>query len=93
MLQELNSDVKVVDIPTNCTRETEVDEAVEKTVEAFGRLDHACNAAGIAGDEGIITEQKTENFHNVLDLNIIGLWYCERAEIRQMLKQDRRDVK
>lgn len=92
MLQHLGSNISILGIPTNCTQEAEVDEAVQKTVDTFGRLDHACNAAGIAGDGGITTEQTTENFHNVLDLNIIGLWYCERAEIRQMLKQDRRDV-
>jgi NAD(P)-dependent dehydrogenase (short-subunit alcohol dehydrogenase family) len=62
-------------------------EAVEQAVKAFGRLDIAFNGAGAAGEQGFATADCTpENWHNLLAVNLTGVWSAMRHEIREMLK-------
>jgi len=89
-LQSLDSSVKILNITADCRKEADVESAIQETVKQFGRLDVCCNAAGIAGEANKTVEQSTGNMDNVLDLNLKGVWYCERAEIRQILKQEMR---
>ena len=58
----------------------------------YGRIDVCFNAAGISGEVNPIVEMSSENLDRVLDLNLKGVWYCERAQIRQMLSQEMRDL-
>ena len=44
------------------------------------------------GIRGGIVEQTVEKLESVLGLNLKGVWYSERAQIRQMLKQEMRNV-
>lgn len=60
---------------------------VEATVERFGRLDCACNNAGIEGKVAPLAEQSLENYEKVLAINLRGTFLCLQAEIRQMLEQ------
>ncbi|PQE27327.1 hypothetical protein CJF32_00000281 [Rutstroemia sp. NJR-2017a WRK4] len=79
-------------LPTNCAAESEVDLAVQQTVEKFGRLDICFNGAGIAGSFGHTADATAENLGGVLDVNLKGVYFCEKAQLKQMLKQDLRDV-
>lgn len=72
----LRSDVRV---------EAEVEAAVAKTVEAYGRLDCAVNNAGVVRFAPIVDETAASfDFH--VDTNLRGVFYCMKHEIRQMLK-------
>ena len=46
----------------------------------------------MSGSPSKIAEMETETLDKVLGLNLRGVWLCERAEIRQMMKQEERDV-
>jgi NAD(P)-dependent dehydrogenase (short-subunit alcohol dehydrogenase family) len=70
--------------------EEQVEVAVKKTVEKFGRIDVAFNAAGISGEPGKTGDLTGEQMSKVLDLNAKGVWFCQRAQIRAMVKQDER---
>lgn len=59
---------------------------VERTVEIFGRLDCACNNAGIEGKIAPLAEQATTDFDTVIAINMRGTFLCLRAEIAEMLK-------
>jgi NAD(P)-dependent dehydrogenase (short-subunit alcohol dehydrogenase family) len=61
--------------------------AVERTVRRFGRLDAAHNNAGVAGPYVPVDEYPPEEFRRVLDVDLIGVWHCMRAEIAQMRRQ------
>ena len=64
----------------------DVDALVAKTVERFGRLDCACNNAGIEGKIAPFAEQPLDNFDRIIAVNLRGVFLCLQAEIRQMLK-------
>ena len=61
--------------------------AVERTVARFGRLDAAHNNAGVPGPYLPLDEYPPEDFLRVLQVDLIGVWHCMRAEIRQMRAQ------
>ena len=64
-----------------------VKKMVEDTVDAFGRLDCAVNNAGIGGAQANTGEYAIEDWLQVIDINLNGVFYCMRYEIPQMLKQ------
>lgn len=71
------------------TDETAVENAVQKTVKAFGRLDYVVNCAGIAfKHEGGSAEANSRDWHRVLDINLNGTFYVYRSAAKTMLKQD-----
>ena len=74
-------------IKTDIAQAAEVKAMVEKTVEAFGRLDCAFNNAGRPGDAGAPTHDYPEDiWQQVMDVNITGTFLCMKYEIQQMLK-------
>ena len=62
-------------------------EAVAKTVARFGRLDAAHNNAGVAGPYLPLDEYPADEFLRVLQVDLVGVWHCMRAEIAQMRRQ------
>lgn len=74
-------------VKTDVCRANEVEAAVQKAVDEFGRLDCAFNNAGIDGELGALQEQGEENWDRVVNINLKGVWLCMKYEIRQMLKQ------
>jgi NAD(P)-dependent dehydrogenase (short-subunit alcohol dehydrogenase family) len=61
--------------------------AVERIIERFGRLDAAHNNAGVAGPYLPLVEYPPDEFLRVLQVDLIGVWHCMRAEIAQMRRQ------
>ncbi|OAG43886.1 hypothetical protein AYO21_01738 [Fonsecaea monophora] len=82
--------VQVILIELDVSSEDAVREAIEKTVAAFGRIDYAVNNAGVAGPMGRAENVAFAEWRRLLDVNLNGVWLCQRAEIQQMLKQDLR---
>src|SRR5215510_6092344 len=61
--------------------------AVARTVEVFGRLDAAHNNAGVPGPYVPLDEYSEADFLRVLQVDLVGVWRCMRAEIRHMRAQ------
>lgn len=59
---------------------------VAAVVKTYGRLDCACNNAGIEGKIAPMAEQTMENFDAIINVNLRGVFLCLQAEITQMLK-------
>jgi 7-alpha-hydroxysteroid dehydrogenase len=78
---ELGSSASFVEC--DVTSDASVDAAVAATIDKFGALHCAVNAAGM-GMAGPITGQATEAWQMTLDTNLTGVMRCVRAEARVM---------
>lgn len=65
----------------------QVEAAVTRTVETFGRLDIAFNNAGVENKAAPLAEITLEEWDRILDINLRGTFLCMKYEITQMLKQ------
>ena len=63
----------------------EVQALISKAVETYGRLDCVHNNAGIAsGGQRAFTADYPEERHQVIAVNLTGVWLCMKYEIAQM---------
>jgi NAD(P)-dependent dehydrogenase (short-subunit alcohol dehydrogenase family) len=61
------------------------DAMVAFATSTFGRLDIAVNNAGIGGELKAVGELSSEEWLNVININLNGVFYCMRAEIPAMI--------
>lgn len=74
-------------VKTDVSKAEDVRDLIQKTVETFGRLEVACNNAGIEGDSAPTADCTEENWDRVIRINLTGVWLCMKHEIHHMLKQ------
>lgn len=60
---------------------------VDAALDLNGRLDCACNSAGIIGAMAPVGLQELDNLEAVMRTNVRGAFLCMRAEIAAMLEQ------
>ena len=74
-------------VKADVTKSSEVEALVQKTVQAFGRLDFALNNAGIDGVRARTADYPAEVWHQVIDVNLTGVFLCMKFELPLMIKQ------
>src|SRR4029450_3532860 len=80
-------------VKTDVSQAVEVQALISNAVGTYGRLDCAHNNAGlsgfgIAGDPYTLTaEYPEERWHQVIAVNLTGVWLCMKYEIPQVLSQ------
>ena len=74
-------------IQCDVSSETQVEKAIAKVVETYGKLDAAFNNAGIQIPAQDITETSEEDYDKILNVNLKGVWLCMKHELIQMKKQ------
>jgi NAD(P)-dependent dehydrogenase (short-subunit alcohol dehydrogenase family) len=79
-------------IKCDVTKEEEVKNLVDKTIEKFGHLDCAYNNAGIEGELSSTIECSAENWDSTININLKGVWLCMKYEIPQMLKNGKGSI-
>jgi len=63
----------------------EIEAWMEKTVKELGKLDGACNLAGVHTGKGkILAEETDENWDFIFDVNAKGVFQCMRSELNHM---------
>ncbi|HEX5615044.1 MAG TPA: glucose 1-dehydrogenase [Acidimicrobiia bacterium] len=67
--------------------EASVDAMVRAAVERFGRLDCACNAAGISPGAAAFHETSLDSWNRVVAVNLTGVFLSMRAELAQLVAQ------
>ncbi|KAL4738818.1 hypothetical protein BDV11DRAFT_170680 [Aspergillus similis] len=83
--------VEVLPLNIDVAKETSINEAVADAVRQFGRIDYAVNNAGIGGSGALTAEHNVEDWIRTIDVNLHGVWLSSRAEIREMLTQEKRE--
>ncbi|WP_284037544.1 3-oxoacyl-[acyl-carrier-protein] reductase [Neobacillus sp. 114] len=73
-------------IKCNVSNTEEVSEMVKAVIEQFGRLDILVNNAGITRDN-LLMRMKEEEWDDVLNINLKGVFLVTKAVTRQMMKQ------
>ena len=88
LLRAINSDVQSVSITADISDEASVDKMISQAAEAFGSIQYAVNCAGITSLPTKTTDLSLEAWDRVIHINLRGTWLCNRALIKQMLKQE-----
>src|SRR5665213_4568930 len=79
---------RAVAVRCDVTRPQDLQAAMAKTVEAFGRLDFAFNNAGIEPSRPAPTaEYKEDEWNRIIDIDLRGVFLCMKHEIPLILKQ------
>ena len=69
------------------SRAEDVKTALDRTVEAFGRLDFAFNNAGVEQPLTATADLTEKEWDRIVDINLRGVFLCMRHEIPLMLEQ------
>jgi NAD(P)-dependent dehydrogenase (short-subunit alcohol dehydrogenase family) len=70
-------------VQTDVTQATAVEALISQAVQTYGRLDCAHNNAGISGGGRALTAEYAEDtWHQVIAVNLTGVWLCMKQEIR-----------
>jgi NAD(P)-dependent dehydrogenase (short-subunit alcohol dehydrogenase family) len=72
-------------VTCDVTRAEEVQAALDKVVETFGRLDFAFNNAGVEQPPTPTAETTVDDWNRVVDVNLRGVFLCLKYEIPLML--------
>jgi NAD(P)-dependent dehydrogenase (short-subunit alcohol dehydrogenase family) len=79
---------RAIAVRCDVTLTEDVKTALDKTVEAFGRLDFAFNNAGIEPKKPAPTaDYDLEEWDRIIDIDLRGIFLCMKYEIPLMLKQ------
>jgi 2-dehydro-3-deoxy-L-rhamnonate dehydrogenase (NAD+) len=73
---------------TKCdvSKSSDVEALVASAIKTFGRLDCACNNAGIGGASALTGDYPEDSWNQVIGINLTGVWRCTKHEIAAMLE-------
>jgi 3-oxoacyl-[acyl-carrier protein] reductase len=77
-------DTRVVDVAEAAS----VDAATQATASALGRIDALVCSAGISGPNTTTWDYPVDAWRQVMEVNVNGVFLCNRAVVPVMLKQD-----
>ncbi len=85
MLQ--NKDAETIFVQADVSKHGDCAALVRKTVAEYGRLDIACNNAGIGGEINNIADTSIEEWHKVMNVNLSSVFYCMKYQLAVMEQQ------
>ncbi|WAS04231.1 3-oxoacyl-[acyl-carrier-protein] reductase [Gloeomargaritales cyanobacterium VI4D9] len=73
-------------VQADVSQSEQVEHLFQQVMAQWGRVDVLVNNAGITRD-GLLVRMKDEDWREVMNLNLDGVFYCTRAAIKIMMKQ------
>lgn len=86
-IQAAYSDVEVKSVMVDVCSQESVQAMIDASIKKFGRIDYCVNCAGIIRF-GDTVELDAKDFELVYQVNLRGVFFCAKAEITAMLKQE-----
>jgi NAD(P)-dependent dehydrogenase (short-subunit alcohol dehydrogenase family) len=74
-------------IQADVSQAAQVERLIDTMMRAYGRLDYACNNAGVPGLRVPLIDFPEDEWNRVLEINLKSVWLCMKYEIPKMLKQ------
>ncbi|HZA33249.1 MAG TPA: SDR family NAD(P)-dependent oxidoreductase, partial [Propionibacteriaceae bacterium] len=74
-------------VTCDVTESDDVKAAMDKAVEAFGRVDAAFNNAGVEQPVTATADLTDDEWHRMIAINLSGVFLCMKHEIPLMLNQ------
>jgi NAD(P)-dependent dehydrogenase (short-subunit alcohol dehydrogenase family) len=74
-------------VRNDVTDESAVKAMIDQIVSEFGRLDMAVNNAGVSNETATLLESNSTKYREMVDTNILGVYYLMKYEVAQMQKQ------
>lgn len=72
-------------VMADASRPSDCEHVVDVALEQYGRLDYACNNAGIGGEQNQTADLSIEGWQHILAINLSGIFYCMKYQIPAML--------
>lgn len=82
-----HTSTEVLAVVVDVRSEQSVQKMVDDAIRVFGRIDYCANIAGIIR-YGSTTSLTTEDFELVYQINLRGVFFCSKAQINAMLRQE-----
>ena len=73
-------------VKTDVAQPADCERMVSVALEQYGRLDYACNNAGIGGEANPTADYSVEGWQRVISINLSAVFYCMKYQIPAMLK-------
>jgi NAD(P)-dependent dehydrogenase (short-subunit alcohol dehydrogenase family) len=78
---------RAIAVPTDVTRQSEVDTLFAQTREELGEVDVLVNNAAIIGPTGKLWETKLTEWHEVFDINLFSMVRCASSVLPSMVER------
>jgi NAD(P)-dependent dehydrogenase (short-subunit alcohol dehydrogenase family) len=78
---------EVLVIACDVSKPEQVEAAIGRLIERFGRLDIAFNNAGVENKAAPVAEIELDEWDRILDINLRGTFVCMKHELAQMVRQ------
>lgn len=87
VLEEFKKEgAEVTFFPLDVTREEQVKNVIDKTVEKFGKLDSIVNNSGVSLGNALLADTESDELKQMLETNVMGVYYGMKHAINAMLK-------
>jgi NAD(P)-dependent dehydrogenase (short-subunit alcohol dehydrogenase family) len=73
-------------VRADVSKPSDCENMVKAAMDKYGRLDFACNNAGIGGDQNPTADYSLESWNQAIAVNLSGVFYCMKYELPAMLK-------
>lgn len=74
-------------VPTDVTRQSEVDSLFDRTREELGEIDILVNNAAIIGPTGKLWETSLADWHEIFDINLFSMVRCASSVLPSMVER------